>query len=484
MGAENKLTDARVRTAKAEGRELFLSDGGGLRIRILPPSTRNPKGARIAQYAYKLRSNTSAGAAWRNATIILGTLGEPFTDAAGNVRPFTLADARAARDAARALVAKEIDPREARKLSALEAQAEQRRKLAEHEALANRRTVRSAFESWRSLRLARPEATGGTARKDGGEAVAAHFGRHVLPHIGDVALEEIRRRDHVVPILHRLVAAGKMRSANVTLALLRQFFRWCAAQDWIEGDPTFGLSRADVGGAEASRERNLSFEEIAALPAAMEAAKLAQRMRAVVLLLLATGARVGELARAGRGDFDLALGEWRIPADNSKNGLAHVVHLSDFAAEQVRALDAAAKKAGSPWLLPGRDPKKHISEKTATKAIRDRQRPKAIKGRSKQAGALVLAGGEWTPHDLRRTMASRMQELGIAPHVIEKCLNHTLEGVAGVYQRAELLPERRDAFERWGAKLAATLRGERPAPVADLEAERQRRRRAPGAGAA
>lgn len=140
-----------------------------------------------------------------------------------------------------------------------------------------------------------------------------------------------------------------------------------------------------------------------------------------------------------------------------------LIHLSPFAAGHVKALVATG--AGAPWLLAGRDPAKPIDAKTLTKQIRDRQRPKKIKGRSKQAGALLLPGGEWTPHDLRRTMASRMQDIGIAPQVIEKCLNHTLEGVLAVYQLSDLLPERKAAYEAWGAKIEATLRGEGPIVV-------------------
>jgi integrase len=67
----------------------------------------------------------------------------------------------------------------------------------------------------------------------------------------------------------------------------------------------------------------------------------------------------------------------------------------------------------------------------------------------------MLSGGEWSPHDLRRTMASRMGDLGIEPHVIERCLNHIQQGIVGVYQRQEYLAARKAALMMWGEKIEA-----------------------------
>ena len=60
----------------------------------------------------------------------------------------------------------------------------------------------------------------------------------------------------------------------------------------------------------------------------------------------------------------------------------------------------------------------------------------------------------WTPHDLRRTFSTRLGDLGVAPHIIERLLNHTPSGVASIYNRAELLEERIAATKRWAAQLS------------------------------
>jgi integrase len=175
--------------------------------------------------------------------------------------------------------------------------------------------------------------------------------------------------------------------------------------------------------------------------------------------LLGTAARVGELLRARWTDVELDRGEWHIPAENAKNGRAHLVHLSEFAVERFEELRALRE---SDWIIGGRVPGNPADEKALARLVRDRQRVEGLPGRTEPlnkrtttyAKALALAGGAWTPHDLRRTAATLMQELGVLPSVIEKCLNHTEPAlVRRTYQRAEYVPERRSAFSRLGAHL-------------------------------
>ena len=77
-----------------------------------------------------------------------------------------------------------------------------------------------------------------------------------------------------------------------------------------------------------------------------------------------------------------------------------------------------------------------------------------MSGRSKQIDALKLAGDHWRPHDLRRTGASAMAELGALPDVIEKCLNHTEENkMKRVLQRATYEGPMPEAWKLWGDRL-------------------------------
>jgi integrase len=462
MAKERALSDAKLRTATKAADGPYLSDGGGLRFRLSDPTDKHPRGARLAEYRYKLKD---ADGRWVDRSMYLGTIGEPYlASGADEARPFTLADARTERDTARAKVAKGIDPRDARRLEEAEEAERQRTRLAELDA---RRTVRDAFKRWDELYLS-------AHRKDGGAAVRDLFDRHVLPKLGDRTLDTLRRSD-MTDLLDGLTAVGKRRTANMALSLVRQFVRWCAVREWLDRDPTLGIGKKDAGGKEAARDRNLSELEIIELRDKLDAAKMPERMREALWLLLATGVRVGELAGAPMREFDLERAEWHIPGERTKNRDPHTVHLSPFAVARVQRLRELA--AGSDWLLPGRVPAdadrsvaKPISPKYIAKQVNDRQRAVPLKRRTKATATLLLARGEWTPHDLRRTMASRMGDLGIRPDVIERCLNHRPEGIAAVYQRADLMPERRAAFDAWGAKLEALMATASPTNVTALPA--------------
>ena len=84
-----------------------------------------------------------------------------------------------------------------------------------------------------------------------------------------------------------------------------------------------------------------------------------------------------------------------------------------------------------------------------------------MSNRAANTNALVLPGGKWVPHDLRRTAASRMQALGVSSEVIDRCLNHTeTNKVTRTYQRDDLIPQRVEAFNRLGTYLAVLSVGD------------------------
>ena len=80
---------------------------------------------------------------------------------------------------------------------------------------------------------------------------------------------------------------------------------------------------------------------------------------------------------------------------------------------------------------------------------------------------LTTNAGGWTAHDLRRTFATRNNDMGVPPHIVEKMLNHSCDGMMAVYNRATYDAERRQALEAWSAWLA-TFAGSRPADVVPL----------------
>ncbi len=210
-------------------------------------------------------------------------------------------------------------------------------------------------------------------------------------------------------------------AANRFLAFTKQVFRFAVASGYLDQTPAALLDRTVAGGEERSRERVLSDEEIRLLWSAPS--EHAPVLRFALLSL----ARIGEAQRATWPRVKGA--RWEIPAEHAKNGRAHWVHLP---AQALAVLESLPRDRE--LVFPASSP-------TAVQAWLRR-----LCERERIAPA-------FTPHDLRRTGATRLGELGVAPHVVQKMLNHTLSDAIGVYFRSELEAERIDGFTRWGAEL-------------------------------
>jgi len=233
---------------------------------------------------------------------------------------------------------------------------------------------------------------------------------------------------------------------------MRQMFRFAVDRDVIEFDPTASLSITKTTTKPTERDRVLTEVEIRALARQLPEAHLLKSTECAVWIALSTMCRIGELSKAKFSDIDLQLKTWTIPKENSKNGKAHIIYLSDFALAQFKTLKEYATH--DVWLFPNRGNTSHVCEKSITKQVGGRQAENILSNRSKDNQALVLSGGKWTPHDLRRTGATVMGDLGIAPDVIEKCLNHTEENkVKRIYQRQKMESEQAEAWRVLGDRL-------------------------------
>src|SRR5262249_50279499 len=153
----------------------------------------------------------------------------------------------------------------------------------------------------------------------------------------------------------------------------------------------------------------------------------------IVQLLLLTAQRRNEVASMHWSDLNFAVMEWTIPAQRTKNGVAHVVPLAPEALEILRC-------------VPRIDDELVFPSRGGT--------GRGFCGFSKPMDRLrrIANVEEFTLHDLRRTVATRLSSLRVAPHVVERLLNHVtgiLGGVAGVYNRFRYLDEMRAALSLW-----------------------------------
>jgi integrase len=259
---------------------------------------------------------------------------------------------------------------------------------------------------------------------------------------------------------------------GIILADLRQMFAFGQVRDLLPADPTFGLKKAAWRGQAQERDRILSDPEIIQLRHALLTSDLIEESQHGIWIMLGTLARVGELTKAQWSHLDLNASTWIIPVENSKNGIEHLINLSEFAREHfvllLKKANAIALKENrkmSAYVFPARHHQGYVCVKTMTKQIGDRQRDndKPMSRRSSQTAALLLPGGKWTPHDLRRTGATIMGNLGIRPDIIEKCLNHVEQNrMKRIYQRQELRNEMVAAWSALGNHLKETLKKSQP----------------------
>jgi len=163
-------------------------------------------------------------------------------------------------------------------------------------------------------------------------------------------------------------------------------------------------------------------------------------LRALRLLLL-TGARSGEVVGIARSEIDLEARRWLLPADRSKNRLAHVVPLTDPALDIVTA--ALAESWSDQWLFPAARGAGHMTGYGLQQAV-----------------ARLFGPQHPTVHDIRRTVGTRLSALGFNRLVIDKVLNHKDASVGGIYDRHTYDREKRQALEAWALEVDRLVTGQ------------------------
>lgn len=254
--------------------------------------------------------------------------------------------------------------------------------------------------------------------------------REFISTFGQSDIREVKRWD-VLEIMDGAIARGSTYQANRIHSNIRKLFNWCIERGIVETSPILGLKSPTK---EESRDRVLDDDEIARLLRACR--NDVYPFRQFVPVLLATAQRRGELAEMRWSEVDLEAKVWVIPAERSKNGKPHVVPLSAYALE---VLSEVPRFLDCDFVFT-----------TTHKS--------PVSGFSKMLRRLSEGSQTtgWRLHDLRRTAASGMARASVAPHVVEKVLNHisgTISGVAAVYNRYGYDAEKRAALEDWGRVL-------------------------------
>lgn len=248
--------------------------------------------------------------------------------------------------------------------------------------------------------------------------------------IKDITIEQIR------DTIWRKKDQGYDASANAVKGLLKRMFDYAVTLGLVEFNPVLAIPTRHVFKARA-RERYLSIDEIRKFYTTLFNSRIYKPRKLGILLSLLTLLRKSELLRAKWEHIDFEKRVWLVPETkaDSKTGYSRemVVYLSDQIIEILKELKTIA--GNEPYVFVGRQRGTHISHNAFNTA---------------QKSALSLTDiPPFTIHDLRRTASTHLNEQGFNSDAIEKCLNHVMTGVRGVYNKAEYEKERIELMQKW-----------------------------------
>jgi integrase len=235
-------------------------------------------------------------------------------------------------------------------------------------------------------------------------------------------LGQIDRRK-IAALLGEVETSCGAASRNRMRSVLSSLFSWCISEGLLETNPVQGTAKASGNG---SRERVLTGDELRALWRGLGD----DRFSEIVRLLLLTGQRRNEIGHLQWSEIDLDRKLIVLPSDRVKNGRQHEVPLSHQA---LAIVERQPRRNSSGFLFSD---KRGFNDWDGGKQQLDQR----------------VGVAPWVLHDLRRTCATGMAELGVQPHIIEAVLNHVSghkAGVAGIYNRARYEGEMRAALQRW-----------------------------------
>lgn len=420
------LTVKQIENAKPKDKPYKLMDGDGLQLRIAVDGIKTW----LVRYMFDGKERQYR-------------LPELYGDGDGRIG---LKEAREEATHVRALARKGIDIQI--KLDN-ERQAEVERQEVE---VAQSKTLNDLFNVWVQT----------VDRKDGGKELRRSFTRDVFPVAGDLKLSKVQP-EHIEEILKSVVKRGSNRISVTMFADLKQMFRWAGrkrAWKTLFENPTDEVELKKILPSEyegGERTRALSEDEVRELAEKLPKSGLMPKTQIAMWLMLSCCCRIGEVVRARWEHVDLDAGVWTIPAENSKNKKVHKIFLSPVSRKKFQELKEIS--TSDKWCFPDTTGKTYVCTKSTTKQVRDRQivaiGRKPMTNRSKNFDALLLVNGDWVPHDLRRTGATIMQSLHVAPAIIERVLNHVEPSkLVRTYQTYDYADEKRDAWNRLGKRLA------------------------------
>lgn len=263
---------------------------------------------------------------------------------------------------------------------------------------------------------------------------SAQFNRHIYPIIGHFPLEQTETR-HWIECFDRIRKGikGKQKPAPVAATQIlqnaKQALRFCRVRRYAISRELDDLIASDVGQKQRKKDRVLSDVELYDLLNSIQKREGSLYLRYLCQLLIVFGARTQELRLSTFDEWDLDRGLWTVPKAHSKTDK---VIIRPIPVRVKPIIEALYKRHGHTGYLLGQR-KSGETVSSSGGLIHKRLQHKE----------------SWSLHDLRRTFTTKLNDLGVAPYVVEQILGHSLGGVMAIYNRSQYIPEKTAALNMW-----------------------------------
>ncbi|MGD9687325.1 MAG: tyrosine-type recombinase/integrase [Desulfobacter sp.] len=413
-----KFTDRFLQSIKTPEKEYCIREGHGFTLRVLP------SGTKTFQYIFTLN-------------------GKRHRMNLGQYPATTLADAREKFRAAAILVGKGMSP--------LEQPAN-----SEAEAILTIQTLVDDYKMFVEQHMA----------KSTSQETARTLDKHIIPGWKERSAQEIRRKDAINLI--EPIAATAPGQARGVMKIARAMFNYALDRELVEINPFTRLPAAVPSIKPVSTSRTLSDEEIKHVWNTIHSATPpgAAETRRALLMILVTAQRPGEVAGMAWNEIDEKW--WTIPPERIKTRNhrqeSHRVFLTSLALRII-----GPNPGYSDYVFPGpaiinQDTQQAVFPPLQRKALSHMVCDERAGGRPAGNGEKTATMAEyfgllrWTPHDLRRTAATKLSELGCPDEIIDAILNHSKKGVIGIYNRNKYDKEKQEWLTKWSNYLEGLVK--------------------------
>lgn len=431
-----KLAAVTCETAKPDPkRDRLLGDGDGLFLRVRPHGTKTW----VIEYEFQgQRTKYTIGSYSRD-----GASGESISDWLRNGQQ-SLTQARSIAGNWKSARRSGHDPVAEWEALLSKERATESAKLIEQKAEQNQPTVKEAIQSFMEKIMAGKKSAADTKyRLD-----------RLAAFLGEKKIRDVTRQD-VIEALDSVAAGSRegktaKQLAGEVLTTAKRVWRFAEERELIASSCIEKLTRATFDAKPKKRDVTLRLDELAALWRALgdrQQCKSDPVTLAALKIVILTGQRESEVCRAAWDEFDLSGGLWKIPVERTKSDRAHLVHLAPQAVAILEDLQKITGKEVHAFASPLK-PKQPIHGSSVNSAL-----SKLFKG-----GKLPNVT-RCTVHDLRRTLVSRLPDLGFEAFLGHKIANHVLSGVFAHYNHNSYESDRKAALEAWAERIELLAAG-------------------------